>query len=167
MKHLLIASLPLLLLASCDSGQSDAEKLATQIESAAKQTRPGTVATQQNGWTLKAKINGKEWTADAMMPPDVAGRIIGYLDKEYIGLPYNRQYLVVGKRIALGENDAADLSTNDKISMWASRKGEMQITTINGDWAEGTFYFTGGSSRSAEIKEVTDGFFRISLARAR
>jgi hypothetical protein len=165
MKHLLIVSLPILFFVSCNNHKNDAEKVATEIESVSKTTRAGTVATEENGWSLKAKINGKEWVADAMMPPDAAGRIIGYLDKEYIGLPYSRQNLVEGKKIAFGENDAADLSTSGDIGMWGGKKGEMEITKIHDDWVEGKFYFTGSSSRSDKTTEVTDGFFRISLAK--
>lgn len=167
MKHLLPTFFTVLIFLSCNNSQGEAEKVATEIASATKTSRAGTVATEENGWTLKAKINGKEWVADAMMPPDATGRIIGYLNTEYIGLPYSRQSMVEGKKIAIDENNAADLSTNDAVGMWGGRKGEMEITKIQGDWVEGKFHFTGSSSQSDKTTEVTDGFFRISLAQNR
>ena len=71
----------------------------------------------------------------------------------------------MGKKIVFGENEAVDLATSDDIGLWGGRKGEMEITKVDGDWAEGKFYFTGSSSRSKKTIEVTDGFFRISLAK--
>ncbi len=63
-----------ILFSSCGNSQSGAVEKAKQVQSAIQENRPGTVPTQQNGWTMKAKINGKNWVAASMMPPEAAGR---------------------------------------------------------------------------------------------
>ena len=154
------------ILSSCgNSDQSKAIEQAKQVQSEIKKMRPGTIATKEDGWSMKAKINGKDWVAASIMSPDAAGRIIGYYNDEYIGLPYDRRYFVVGKKITFGENNAVDLATNDDVGMWGGRKGEMEITKVDDNWAEGKFFFTGSTSSSNKTVEVTDGFFRISLAK--
>ncbi len=154
------------ILSSCgNSDQSKAIEQAKQVQSEIKKIRSGTIATKEDGWSMKAKINGKDWVAASIMSPDAAGRIIGYYNDEYIGLPYDRRYFVVGKKITFGENNAVDLATNDDVGMWGGRKGEMEITKVDDNWAEGKFFFTGSTSSSNKTVEVTEGFFRISLAK--
>ena len=148
-------------LLSCNSAQNDAVKQAKQVQANIKENTPGSIPTSNDGYSMKAKINGKDWVADAMMPPEAAGRIIGYYNGEWIGLPYDRRYFEVGKKITFGENNAADLATNDDIGMWGGRKGEMQITKVDDKFAEGTFFFTGSTSRSEKTIEVTEGYFRL------
>ena len=139
-------------------GNSDQAKA---TESAIKENIPGTVPTTADGYTMKAKLDGKDWAASSMMPPATGGRIIGYYDGEYIGLPYNKTYLVLGQKIVFGEDNAVDLSTKGDISMWGGRKGEMEITKVTGSWVEGKFFFTATSTRTNKTIEVTHGFFRI------
>lgn len=146
---------------SCNNAQNDAVKQAQQVQSAIKENTPGSIPTSADGYSMKAKINGKDWVADAVMPPEAAGRIIGYYNGEWIGLPYDRRYLIVGKKITFGENNAVDLATNDDVGLWGGRKGEMGITKVDEKSAEGTFFFTASSSRTDKTLEVTDGFFRI------
>jgi hypothetical protein len=165
---IIIFCFPILIVSitACNNGaQNEAVKQADQVQAAIKENRPGTIPTKKDGWSMKAKVGGKDWAATSMMPPDAAGRIIGYYDEEWIGLPYDRRYLVVGKKITFGEDNATDLATNDDVGLWGGRKGEMEITKVDENWAEGKFYFTGSTSRSDKTMEVTDGFFRISLAK--
>ena len=151
-------------LTSCgNSAHNKAVEDAKQVQAAIKELAPGTIPTKEGGWTLTAKMNGKEWVANAVMPPDAAGRIIGYYDNESIGLPYDRRYFEVGRKIKFGEDNAVDLMTNDDVGIWGGRTGEMEITKVDEKWAEGKFFFTGSTSRSDKTVEVTDGFFRISL----
>src|SRR5687767_13622332 len=92
------------ILYSC--GNSAVEQ-AKQVQSAIKENIPGTVATTTGGYTMKAKVDGKDWTAGSMMPPEAAGRIIGYFDEgEYIGLPYSKSSFIAGKKNVFGENYA-------------------------------------------------------------
>ena len=100
----------------------------------------GAVATNAMGFTMTAKINGKACKAHAMMPPDKAGEIVGFYDGDkYIGLPYHKKDLVVGKKISFSDENA-DLTSNDEVQVWNGRKGEMEITKVNGNWAEGKFF---------------------------
>jgi hypothetical protein len=50
-------------------------------------------------------------------------------------------------------------------SCQGGRKGEMEITKVDDNWAEGKFSFTGSASSTTKTVEVTDGFFRISMAK--
>ena len=160
MKHFFLSILTLLILSSCNSQQSDAVKQAKEVQSAIKQTRPGTIPVTDDGWTMTAQLNGKAWKASSLMPPEAASRIIGYYQDEYIGLPYNKQYLVAGKKIALGEDEAVDISFAG-IGLAITKKGEMEITKVGNGWAEGTFHFTATVSDTNKSVEVTNGFFRI------
>ncbi len=100
-----------------------------------------------------------------MAPQDAVGRIVGYGNGEYIGLPYDRRYLVVGKTVKFGDDEAVDLSTNDAIGMWGGRQGEMRITKVDETSAEGSFHFTATASGTTSTVQVTDGSFRILLGR--
>jgi len=148
-------------LASCGGNGTEQAK---QTQSAIKSSVPGAVPTTATGYMMNAKLDGKYWSATSMMPPDAAGRIIGYNNGEYIGLPYNSRRLEVGKKEVFGEDNAVDLATNDKESIWGGRKGEMEITKVGDGWAEGKFFFT-AVSRSGKTMEVTEGFFRIPLSK--
>ena len=146
---------------SRDKALSDAK----DVQSAIKQIQPGGIPTTEAGWTMKAKIDGKDWVANSIMPPDLAGRISGDNNGESIGLPYNRKNIIVGEKTKFSENNAVDLMTHDDVGIWGGRKGEMEITKVDDNWAEGTFFFTGSTSSSGKTIEVTDGFFRISMAK--
>jgi hypothetical protein len=163
MKYIFICACLLAFTSSCNSQQSEAKKLAEQIKST---IMPGTLPTAEGSWTMTAKIKGKDWAAASMMPPDAAGRIVGYYKNESIGLPYNRRDMYVGKKIKFKENNVVDLTLDDDVGIYGGRTGEMEITKVDENWAEGKFYFTGNTTQgSSKTVEVTGGFFRISLAR--
>ena len=161
MKYLVISIIAVCLLASCHSKE---KSIAEQTLTAVQENTPGTIPAKEGGWTMRAKMQGKDWVATSFMPPEATGKIIGYYNNESISLPYNRSKMVTGTKIEFGEHNAVDLLTNDDIAIWGGRKGEMEITKADDQWAEGVFHFTGSSSRSDKTIEVTDGFFRISLA---
>ena len=147
------------------SPQQQAQQQLGKIQATMKANRPGTVATSATGYTMRAKVNSKSWVAEAMMPPKLAGRIVGYYGKEYIGLPYdkNNKSPKVGPKTTFNEGRAADLATNETAGggIWGGRKGEMVITKVTPQWVEATFFFTATSARSPQIKEVTEGFLRF------
>ena len=154
------------MLYSCgNNAQNKALNDAKDVQSAIKQMQPGGIPTTEGGWTMKAKIDGKDWVANSIIPPDIAGRISGDNGSESIGLPYDRRDIVVGEKTKFSETNAVDLMTHDDVGIWGGRKGEMEITKVDNNWAEGKFFFTGSTSRSDKTIEVTDGFFRISMAR--
>jgi hypothetical protein len=154
------------MLYSCgNNSQNKALSDAKEVQSAIKQMQPGGIPTTEGGWTMKAKIDGKDWVANSIIPPDIAGRISGDNNGESIGLPYDRRDMVVGKKIKFSENNGVDLMTHDDVGIWGGRKGEMEITKVDDNWAEGKFSFTGSASSTTKTVEVTDGFFRISMAK--
>lgn len=128
--------------------------------------RPGTIETKEGGWYMKAKIDGKEWYAISIMPPDSAGKIIGYYySRDSIGLPYDKRNMVVGKKVMITESNPASFSRANDADWYIVKKGVVEITKVNENWAEGTFSFSASTSYSAKTLEITDGFFRISLAK--
>jgi hypothetical protein len=164
MKIYLILLGLLFFVSSCNSQQT-ARQQAIAEKNAIEAARPGTIPSKSGGWTMSAKIDGKDFTASSLMPPAAAGRIIGYYKSAYIGLPYDRRYLVVGKKISFGESNAVDLSVPDDDNFYAGRAGEMEITRVSSDWIEGVFHFTATSHGSSKTFNITDGFFRIAVGR--
>jgi hypothetical protein len=154
------------LLAACNGQQNDAKKLSDGIQNLRKELTPGSIATSANGYYMKCKIDGKDWEAYSIMPPDVAGLIVGDNNGESIGLPYydRRNFLALKKRKFGGGHDNVDMRLHDDVVLWSSKSGEMEITKVDDQWAEGTFSFIAGSSQSDKTLAVTNGVFRISIA---
>ncbi len=124
---------------------------------------PSAIPTSTGGYTMTAKINGKDCKALAMMPPDIAGQIVGFYNGDkYIGLPYHKKDLISGKKL-LFSNENADLTAADDVGVYGGRKGQMEITKVTNTYAEGKFFFTGYSYDNKKTIEVTDGFFRVLL----
>ena len=62
----------------------------------------------------------------------------------------------------MGEgHELAEMHLNDDVSLWTASKGEMELTKVDDNLAEGKFYFTAKGFQSYKTIEVTDGFFRI------
>jgi hypothetical protein len=147
---------------SCGSNsQTKAIEKTAAVKDAIK---PGTVGTTASGYTMNAKINGSNWVASFVMPPAVAGRIVGYHDKDYIGLHYSKTDMAVGKKITIDEDNAVDLLLNDGC-LYTSPKGVIEITKVDEQWAEGKFFFTTACNNKNKIVEVKDGFFRIPFSK--
>ena len=161
MKHLIYSLLTIFIVTSCNSQNSTISQ-AKETQSVITKIKPGTMPATEGGWMMTTKINGKDWKASSLMPPEAASRIIGYYQDEYIGLPYNKQYLVAGKKITLGEDEAVDISLTG-VGLAITKKGEMEITKVDENWAEGKFHFTSAVSGTDKTVEVTDGFFRIKI----
>lgn len=130
---------------------------------AANQLPPGTIPATADGYSMRAKINGKECKASFMMPAMKTEQIVGFYEGDkYIGLPFTKSDMVPGKKVSFN-NQNADLTTNDAVGVWSGRNGEMQITKVKGKWMEGIFFFTGYSYDNKKTISVTDGFFRVAL----
>lgn len=160
MKKIIIAVSIVFLLANCNSPKSNAVEQATGIQEMVKANTPGYVATSADGYYMKAKINGKEWVAESMMPPEEPARILGDKNGESISLPFDRRDMVVGSKTNF-ENSAVDLFLNDDVGMWGGHKGEMVVTKVDDKAAEGTFYFTASGNNTTKTVNVTEGFFRV------
>lgn len=160
MKKILISFITILLFANCNSPKSKAVEQAEQIQNAIKENKPGYVPTSADGFFMKATIDGKNWEATSMMPPEYPARILGDNNGESISLPFDRRSMVVGNETNF-ENSAVDLFLNDDVGIWGGHKGQMVITKVDEISAEGTFYFTASGNDTKKTVEVTDGFFRI------
>lgn len=160
-------SLLLVFSSSCgNSAQGDAKNLAAQIENTVKENAPGSLPVADDGYTMRAKINGKEWKAKTMMPATAQiGRLIGYYNKSYISFPYDKRNMIPGNKRTISENWAVDFMTEDG-DICSSTDGEMVVTKVDGKWVEGTFHFIVNHCMAEAQKtkiEVTDGFFRIPV----
>ena len=165
MKQIFFLFLTILLFASCQGQQSKAIKDQQKAYEVLKNLPGGAIATAEGSWTMTAKIDGKTWQATYLYPPETSNRISGYKGDEMIGLPYKKQDMVVGKKETFSESHATDLFINDDVGIYGGRKGEMVITKVNGNWVEGTFYFTANTKSTTKTVEVTDGFFRFKIAK--
>jgi hypothetical protein len=151
---------------SCGNvSQSQAVTDAKQTQAEIQSIKPGGIATSTNGYLMTATIDGKKWSARFMMPPAVTDRIIGDDNVTSISLPYDRRYMVPGKKIAFSHDRAVDLFTNDAVAIWGGYSGEMEITKVENNWAEGKFFFTASGSDTDKTLAVSDGYFKISLAK--
>lgn len=165
MKKTLYILITAVILTSCSN--TDKNKTvsdAKQVQSELKTMQPGGIPTTEGGYTMTAKIGGKDWSATSIISPETAGRIVGDNNGVYISLPYDIREMVVGYKNTFSHNNAVDLMTNDgEVILWGGYAGEMEITKVEGGWAEGKFFLTGSRSSDAKTIEVTDGFFRISI----
>jgi hypothetical protein len=158
MKQYIFALTILVTMSACN-GQSSGYKEAKKMEKAIKEApKPGAVETKSGGWTMTARVNGKPWTATSVMPPAVAGPMVGYVgDDSYIMMySFEKKSARVGKPVKLGDGYSVDYWIKDG-QVYSNYTGTMEITAINGNWVEGKFEFT-----AAGLK-VTDGFYRVEL----
>jgi hypothetical protein len=154
-------------LCACQSKQQQAQKMAGDIQNMVKANSPGSIPTSATGYTMKAKIDGKDWTAVSMMPVEGIDRVIGYVgDGGYIGLGVS-QRVHAGQELHIGDGNAADLYIVGGQDLLDKTKGLINITKQDGQWLEGTFSFTAASSQSSKVITVTDGVFRLPLTAAK
>jgi uncharacterized SAM-binding protein YcdF (DUF218 family) len=59
-------------LAACNSVQNEAQNQAELIQQTMEENTPGAIATSENAYFMKAKIDGKEWVASRMVPDNDA-----------------------------------------------------------------------------------------------
>ena len=161
MKKLAATFITIIALISCNKNKNfeEAKNLQSAIEDVNSNNE-----TIGNEYFIKAKINGKNWHSTSMAQAQTSGRIAGSYNEQYIGLPYNDQYLVVGKKITINEDEAADIFLKDGCS-YPVANGEMEITKVSSGFAEGKFYFTTVCTTTKKTLNVTDGFFRIQISK--
>jgi hypothetical protein len=168
MKQTLITFIVAVMLSSCgNSAQNKTHEDAKQLAAGIQKRMPGGIPTTAGGWTMTAKINGRDWMANSFMPLEETGRIIGDNNGEGFGFPYDRRQMEVGNKETFGEHNNVQISTikDGEIEYWDGFKGEMEITKVEADWVEGKFFVTGRRITDSSRKvEITDGFFRISIA---
>lgn len=151
------------LISSCagkkDKGASDAQSIQQEISA----MKPGQVATSSAGYLLTAKINGKPWSASFMYPPEQASRIVGENEGISIGLPYDRRDMTLHNTIRISHDNAVDLFMPEgQGGIMGGYEGEIEITNVGAEWAEGRFQFTATSDGVSPVK-VTEGYFRVPV----
>ena len=170
MKQILFIACSIFLLTvvtSCNNAQSDAVKQAELIKKTVKENSPGTIPTSAAGHYMTAKIDGKEWSAAAMMPyTDVNGSylyIVGENDGDDINFQLWKRGIEVGKKTEFSEDHAANLNLKDVSAFFGGYAGFVEITKMDDKWVEGTFQFNASSHSSDKKVTVTDGHFRIAI----
>lgn len=169
MKYILAAlASSVMVFSNCQSPtESKAKEIASEVQAALKEFAPGAIPTSENGYSMKAKIDGRDWTASHMIPDESASnskRIQAEDDEMSIGFYISLPGLEPGKKRSFSENHAVDLWPKSNGSgFWAGKDGEVEVTKIDEQWLEGKFHFSASSSSSNKVYQVTDGFFRIPL----
>lgn len=161
----LVVTITSTLFFSCNSDHSKAVDQANQIQNAVKENSPGTVATTADGYTMRAKVNGKDWVAKDMLPNNNEDTrpIFGEADGQKISFTIWMQHPKVGRKETFAEGNVAELMGFEDVAICDAKKGEATVTKIDDHAIEGTFFMTGTSHESAKTIEVTDGFFRIPV----
>ncbi|MDN5284531.1 MAG: hypothetical protein JWR38_805 [Mucilaginibacter sp.] len=172
MKRFLLLLIFICTLFACNGQQrGDAKKLAKGIQTLRKENTPGSIATSATGYYMKCKIDGKDWVAVSMLPLKVDNRVLGYnAAGDYIGIPGITQNIQPGYKYTVGktkgidlyiENDKSLIDKNGDVILLDKEIGKVEITKRDGEWVEGTFYFTASSSAHDKKKVVTEGVFRV------
>lgn len=160
-----VAMLSFVLIACGSSAQDEAKDLAKKIEETTTKNSPGTVATKEDNYYMKARIDGKQWTASHMMPDEDLNssyiRIHGENGGDYINFQLWKQGVKAGKNFPFDEDHAANLSLEEEAGFWGGTDGQLEITKLDGNWMEGKFSFKASSSSSTKTIDVTEGFFRV------
>ncbi len=167
MKQILSLFILSIMLFSCgNSSQDKTVNDAKEVASGIKAMQPGGIPTTDGGWTMTATIDGKSWKASSIVSPDRAGVIVGDNGGESISLPYyDKRNFLANKVKKIGEgHELIEMRLNDDVALWTATKGQVEITKVDDQWAEGKFSFTAKGFETDKTKEVTDGFFRISIA---
>lgn len=138
-----------------------------QIQTTAKDNTPGAIATSGNGYMMKAKIDGRDWSASHMMPDDDVNSsykmIHGENGGDYINFQLWKRGIEVGKKITFSDDHVANLSLENVSGFFGGKSGEVEITKMDEQWLEGNFHFTATTSSSDKKVEVTEGQFRVAL----
>lgn len=151
------------IITSCSQKKNKTASDAMEVQKEISAMKPGQVATSNAGYTLNAKINGKAWSASFMYPPDQASRIVGENDGISIGLPYDRRDMTLNNKIRISHDNAIDLFMPEGAGgIMGGYDGEIEITNVGPEWAEGRFQFT-ATSEGVDPVKVTDGFFRVPI----
>jgi hypothetical protein len=163
---LVIVSSSALLFSCSHSTQEYAKNQNDKILTKPGETNDGYVLTCQNGYFMKATINGKDWNASNITSYHMTtyeNRITGENGEDYISFPFNETWDRPGNpRKLTNEGDAAELSYSIfGNNHWAGIDGEIVILEENETFIYGKFYFTAVSTRSNKKFKITNGIFRI------
>jgi len=148
------------LITSCNNSARDAAVDQAEAINEATKMGPAQVQVSSDGYHMSATINGKEWKATSMLDPSASAKIIGYTGQKYVSLPYNSNPSS-GKKIKLSNDNQVDLNLSFAPSINSTESGEIEITSVEGGWVEGTFHCTLKEANGSKVTEITDGKFRL------
>ena len=112
MKKFLAIFIMAAMLSSCgNSTQNKTQSNAQQLADGIEKMDPDGIPTTAGGWTMTAKINGRNWRASSIMPLEATGRIIGDFNGAGFGFPYDKREMVVGNKEIFGEHNNVQIST--------------------------------------------------------
>jgi hypothetical protein len=154
----------LLIVAGCIS--SEAEQTAQKIKETREANTPAAETPSENGIYLKATIDGKPWQAEKMIPdmdPNSSYKRI-HGEKGEIMISFQLWKPQTGMKREFKEDYAADFFSEDGI--FGGRKGEVIVTKADGQFIEGTFYFTATTMANNTKHEITNGSFRVAATPA-
>ena len=157
---------------SCNSAQSETQQQADLIEKTMKENSPNAVTTTESGSYLKAKVDGKEWTAATMVPNHDASSstmmVRGERGKDVIHFQLWKPSLAIGKKKPFDESSPAGIYMESNNAMISGNTGQVEITKMDNEWVEGIFYFTAtgvvydaAGNSSPKTVVVTEGRFRV------
>src|SRR5687767_13826385 len=102
----------IMILSACGNAGSEAKKQAELIKQATHDNTPGTIETSQDGYYLKAKIDGKVWSATHMMPDESTNsayfRVYGEKNGESISFSLSARTLQAGVKKQFDECNVDD-----------------------------------------------------------
>lgn len=154
-----------IILVSCQSSeQKEAQKTAETISNVMTALGPKTAATSNAGYSMRATIDGRQWTAKKMYEINESNTefVHGSNGNIQIGFYISRDFIKVGNSHKLGEGYSADLQLGGD-NLMSAVSGEYIITKATDQIIEGSFHFKAKEFQSDKTKEVTEGFFRILL----
>lgn len=164
MKHsffILLLAFSSILAACQNSPHQKAKQTANAIQSAMKTSGPPMVTTTNEGYFMKAVIDGKPWKAKSMMEINQENEnfIRGDDGTTQISFYMDRDHQRVGKPRKFYVGHTADLASGD--NLMNAKSGEWVITKADDKVIEGTFYFSASSTITGKKAEVTNGSFRV------
>ena len=145
---------------SCNS-QTDTQKKANEISSTLDEQSAAEEKPDLNGAWLKATINGKKWEATKIGPfygPESNYKLVSGATED-ININFQIHKPTTGLKREFNNENMANFTID--ADFFSGRKGEMNVTKADGQWIEGTFYFTATSTYTSKTYEVTNGSFRI------
>lgn len=155
-----------MIMASCESNPGGKNKIQQHNAKEGQAIPPHFVSTSPTGYYLTAKINGKEWAAEAMMinTNNTNPRIQGEKDSVMMGFYLWLPGIKKGSIINFSMYNAADFQTGSEIGIWRGTQGEITIKKIDEHVIEGTFYFMATAPSTEKTIAITSGYFRLPQA---
>jgi len=154
------------IISSCGDGEANTLAEAKQTQSVINQNMPGMISTSNDGYYIKAKIDGKDWSASHMLSADAIGKdwmkIRGEKGETRMDFQLQRKVVEVGKKKPFNETNGASVYEPETSTLFLSRSGEVEITKVDNQWIEGIFHFPATDNKSGKQIQVTEGFFRVA-----